>query len=168
MAKGTAVDRIRITRKRIMATHLSVTVSEFPFEVSLSAWGLVAGVSAALPGIPALSVTLRDLPTIAEHLWGVAMFIGALTMAVGLRPPAPRFSILARGMTLTATALVAFGIAILGTVGWPRLLTGALLLMVGLASAIRASRLRADYYATVEELTIQHDGNGGDSRPEEG
>lgn len=169
MAKET--NSIGRARHRLMGLHLPNTISEYPFEVSITAWGLFAGAAALIPGLPTPSVTLQSLPVLVEHFWGLGMLLASITMAMALRPPLVRLALLARGIALAGIALLAFGVAIFAFAGWPRMLTGVLLVLVGFAALIRGSKLRADYYTALEELTIEHrngNGHGGVQEPKEG
>jgi CHASE2 domain-containing sensor protein len=160
----------KTTRKahgRTLANHLPETVAEYPFEVSLSIWGVFIGAATLIPGVPTPSVTLRHLPAIPETLWGIGMLLGAVTMTFGLRRPAVRLALLARGLALCAVTMLAFGIMIFATQGWSRMTTTVLLVVISGATGIRAAKLRADYYSALTELTAQYRNGHGDHSPEE-
>jgi|tagenome__1003787_1003787.scaffolds.fasta_scaffold20988617_2 hypothetical protein len=152
MTDLTHIADIRRHRNRLLSTHLSKTVADYPLEVCAAGWGIFAGLTASFPRV---QPTLADIPPLAERLWGAAMFLAALTMLFALRPGGPRLAVLARGLRLCGFTLVSFGAAFLTADGWPKPGTGILLIAVGAAMFIRASKLRADYFTALEAVILQ-------------
>jgi hypothetical protein len=93
------------TRRERLALRLPFAVLEFPFEVFVGVYGLLAALAIVLGGaVPASLDAL--LPPAVVYLWGCSLGLGGATILYGLHR---RFAfVIAMGLRLVAGALTIF------------------------------------------------------------
>jgi len=130
-------------RRRILGLRIPMTIAEYPLEVGLCFWGMLAWVNIVTGTAP--SNSLRSLPDQIQTVWAALMIVATLTVAFGL------FlwkSAIGRGMYLFGTILIAYAAAIFGFSGWHRGgAVGGFLLMIGIVCFLRGWWLKEQDHA---------------------
>lgn len=128
-------------RRRVFRFRFPAIIGENPLEVGLITWATFAGLNAVTSGAP--SNALRSLPDPLEYTWAVLMIVAAVTVGVALWKRLDH--IVASGMYLFAATLVSYSLAVLGSTGWSRGATVAVLLFIlGTVCFLRGWWLKED------------------------
>lgn len=136
-------------RKTVFRRALPQVIGQNPLEIGLCVWGAVAAVNMASGSAP--SNALQELPDGLETLWAVLMFLASVTVLFGLT--INRFALIASGMYLFATTLLAFSFAILDASGWHRGGTiAAFLSIVGTVCLLRGWWHKEQESALLKEM----------------
>ena len=136
-------------RRRWLLRHAPEQLIEYPLEALLGPWGVLSGLPVAL-GLSRPGTLEALLPSWIVIAWGIALFVGGLTVTIGLARR-DYGSVVARGAQLCAGACVCYGIAISATIGWGGLAAGGLLIVIGALLYLRAwwLRTRDDLHAEI-------------------
>lgn len=136
-------------RRGVLRRALPLMVGQYPLEIGLVVWGLVAGLNMVTGSSP--SNALQVLPDGLEQVWAVLMTLAAVTVTIGLGMR--RFATIASGMYLFATILSAYAAAIIGASGWKRGGTVAVfLLVIGIVCLLRGWWLKEQEAALIKEI----------------
>lgn len=117
--------------------------------MGLTIWAATIGFNIATGHSP--SVSLQALPDQLEFVWAALMIIAGATVSVGIY--GRRMGMIASGMYLFATTLVAFSAAVIGASSWSRAgLTAGFFFTVGCVCLLRGWWLKEQEAALIKEI----------------
>ncbi len=110
----------------VVIQRIPTVVIDYPLEVLLATYGVIAGTTQAT-GLATSNSLSHLLPGWMMLAYGAALLLGGLTIAVGL--VRRQHSVLvAAGLRLLASAMLAYAFAVIATAGWRDGLPGGLAL----------------------------------------
>lgn len=123
-----------------LARFTPTIVTSYPFEVFVTALGLIIGVPLVL-GLAAPTSLVVLLPTFMYWAYAVAVILGACTVGVGLRTK--HALVLAAGLQLLGGSFMVYALAVVAVAGWPSgFLAFAAFASLGLVCLIRSAHFR--------------------------
>lgn len=136
-------------RRFVFKRKLPHAIGEYGFEMGLVIWAATI-VANILTGLSP-SVSLQALPDELEFTWAVMMIIAGSSVAFGIA--SRRLGVIASGLYLFATTLVAFSVAVIGASSWDRAgATAGFFLTVGCVCLLRGWWLKEQEAALIKEI----------------
>jgi hypothetical protein len=144
------VKRWEAARRRIrecIAHHTPRVLTDFPFEVAAAVIAMCMGFP-FLVGAAAPASLLAMVGAIVFHLWAVALAIGGLTVAIGLRiGDRPNCYVVAAGLQLLGGAFGVYAFTAAVVLGMP-----ALTAVVGFGTFSLISWARANHFRRIIDI----------------
>lgn len=133
----------RRSRRERIALRLPATVMEYPFEVFVGVYGVLAAAAILVGGgVPKSMAALVPVALIVA--WGASLGLGGATVLVGLRLRRNHF-VIAMGLRLVAGALATFVLAASWFTRDPTIIPSALLVtFVAVLAGFRSFYLRTN------------------------
>lgn len=127
-------------RAERLLSRIPAVLIEYPFEVLIAMWGILAGAS-GLVRLTSSSTISGLLPPWAAGMWSLSLFLSGVTIAAGLRSHRYGTSV-ANGLILCAIATGVYSLAIVTVGGVSGAYAGSLLAAISCLASLRAIYLR--------------------------
>lgn len=136
-------------RRFVLRKRLPHAIGEYGLEMGLVVWAATIVLNIATGNSP--SVSLQALPDKLELVWAVMMIMAGSSVAFGIA--SRRLGLIASGLYLFATTLVAFSVAVIGASTWGRAgATAAFFFTVGCVCLLRGWWLKEQEAALIKEI----------------
>jgi len=144
-------------QKRVLGYAFPRRIAEYALESGMVVWGIYISIKVLTVG--PMNPSLSELPMLAQSIWALMMMLGSATILIGMSVRRLD-TIVARGLYLISTALVAYSVSVIAIGGWARGGTvAAFVFTIGCVCCLRGWWLRDREQALIQEIIRDHEGS---------